>query len=110
MLFLVYSQKDVQEELTGWGLKFANGLIKLNARQLPAEVITLGNNVQYSYDRSQADWDRELRGKDLIRCKDLENWVFVYGAKRDSEKAQNLLQALMRVGPPMGFRVAHPQQ
>ena len=106
----INSQENVQQELSGWGLKFANGLIKINARQLPAEVLTQGNNVQYSYDRSRADWERELRGKHLIGCKELKNWLFVYGANRDAENAQNFLQALMRVGPPMGFNVARPQQ
>ena len=74
----------------------------------PPKELYISFLFQYSYDRNRADWDREARGKPLIRCVELTKWLFVYGGKRDQANAQNFLTALMRVAPPMGFKISPP--
>ena len=105
----INKQEDVKLELGGWGLKFADSLLQLNARVLPAEIIHQGRNASYTYDPSKADWDRELRGKHLIDAVRLDNWLFLY-TMRDEQNAQAFLTALMRVAPPMNMQVSRPQQ
>ena len=43
-LCVYFRQPDVQKELNGWGLKFAQALITLQGRQLPRETIYQSNN------------------------------------------------------------------
>lgn len=105
----INSQDNVRAELSGWGLKFADSLYTLQGRILPAETIFQGRGAKFSYDPSKADWDRESRGKALIHCVELRNWLFI-NTRRDGETAQNLLTTLMRVAPPMGFNIGRPTQ
>lgn len=48
-----------------------------------------------------------MRGKQLITPVNLENWVIVF-TRRNSAQAQDLVQTLSRVGPPMGMRINSP--
>jgi aubergine-like protein len=102
----INSQEDCQKELRGWGLKFAQGLFMLNARTLPPENI-LQAGTQYKYSPATADWERNMRGQKLISCVDLANWMVVF-TQRDKTKANDFLQNMNKVCPPMGIRVARP--
>jgi aubergine-like protein len=48
-----------------------------------------------------------MRGKLLITSVNMENWVIIF-TKRNAGQAQDLIDTLMRVGPPMGMLIQRP--
>lgn len=103
----INQNEKVKAEMQGWGLAFSQTLMTLNARVAPQENIYQKNNAQLSYRQEDADWSRDMRGKQLITPVNLENWVIVF-TRRNSAQAQDLVQTLSRVGPPMGMRINSP--
>ena len=61
-------------------------------------------HIQFNYRPADADWSREMRGNPLISTVDLHSYLIVF-TQRDQEKAQDLVQTLKRVAPPMGFQI-----
>lgn len=103
----INQNEKVKAEMQGWGLAFSQNLMTLNARVAPQENIYQRNNAQLSYRQEDADWSRDMRGKQLITPVNLENWVIVF-TRRNNAQAQDLVQTLSRVGPPMGMRINAP--
>ena len=62
---------------------------------------------QYSYPPFNADWTKELRGKKVIAPVSLMEYM-VLSTRRDADKAQDFVQTLQKVGPPMGMKVGRP--
>ena len=62
---------------------------------------------QYGYKPAEADWSRELRGKQLVSCVPLDNWACIF-TRRDSNSANDFVQTLHRVAGPMGIAVKQP--
>ncbi|CAG2185706.1 AUB [Mytilus edulis] len=60
-----------------------------------------------NYKQEDADWSRDMRGKELVTPVDLQRWVIVF-TRKNSAMAQDLVQTLSKVGPPMGMRIAQP--
>ncbi|XP_060081293.1 piwi-like protein 1 [Ylistrum balloti] len=98
----------VVEELRGWRLRFSQSLLQIGGRVLPKEAIYL-SNAQCTYKQEDADWSRDLRGKQLLTSVPLDNWVICY-TRRDTGNASDLVNTLSKVGPPMGMRINRPQQ
>jgi aubergine-like protein len=48
-----------------------------------------------------------MRGKELLTPVDLSKWVIVF-TRKNSAMAQDLVQTLSKVGPPMGMRINQP--
>ncbi|XP_048752927.1 piwi-like protein 1 isoform X2 [Ostrea edulis] len=103
----INKNEKVQAEMGGWGLKFSRTLLNLNARIAPREKVMQKGGVELSYRQEDADWGRDMRGKQLITPVNLENWVILF-IRRNSAQAQDLVQTLSRVGPPMGMNIATP--
>ena len=59
---------------------------------------------QFKYKPADADWSREMRGNTLISAISLRNYMVLF-TSRDYEKAQDFVQTLRRVGPPMGINI-----
>uniref|UniRef100_A0AAY4CX19 Piwi-like 1 n=2 Tax=Denticeps clupeoides TaxID=299321 RepID=A0AAY4CX19_9TELE len=93
--------RDVQTELTTWGLNFERSLLSLTGRVLPPERMFQGTR-SYDYNPWAADWSKEMRGLPLISSMPLEVWMLFY-TRRDGRAAQSLLQTLNRVAGPMGI-------
>lgn len=90
-------------ELNGWNLDFENNLVQYNARVVPAEPILM-HQSRFNYKPSDADWSREMRGKNLISPVSLQQFM-VIATNRDGDKARDFMQTLGKVGPPMGIEV-----
>ncbi|XP_078598436.1 piwi-like protein 1 [Branchiostoma floridae x Branchiostoma japonicum] len=100
------SNEKVQKDMKGWGLSFDKTLLKLEGRVMPPEKI-FQNTVTYSYKPQEADWSREMRGKQLMSSKPMKNWLLLFTA-RDSGIAQAFKQTLVMVASPMGMNINEP--
>ncbi|XP_052219954.1 piwi-like protein 1 [Dreissena polymorpha] len=96
----------VREYMGGWNLHFADSPVTINARVMPQEKI-FQQDCQLQYRQEEADWSRDMRGKRLITPVNLQNWVVIY-FRRNEQQAQEFVQTLSRVGPPMGMMIAGP--
>ncbi|OWF41593.1 piwi-like protein 1 [Mizuhopecten yessoensis] len=103
----INSTPKVVEELRGWRLRFSQNLLQLGGRVLPKEQIFLASNAQCNYKQEDADWSRDLRGKQLVTSVPLQNWVICF-TRRDSGNASDLVNTLCKVGPPMGMSIGNP--
>ncbi|WAR02486.1 PIWL1-like protein [Mya arenaria] len=99
--------EKVRVEMGGWGLKFTDSLVTLSARVMPQEKI-FQQNGELNYKQEDADWSRDMRGKRLITPVNLQNWVVIF-FRRNNQQAQEFVQTLSRVGPPMGMMINNPQ-
>ena len=126
----------MKAEMSGWGLAFSQRLMNVSSRIAPQEKIyqkggaevsifiqwlfilqenlcflhmlnSMFLSIKLMYRAEDADWSRDMRGKQLITPVNLENWVIVF-TRRNSAQAQDLVQNLSRVGPPMGMRINSP--
>ena len=95
-----------KEILNSWNLEFDKEPIRMQGRILPPETI-YQKDAQYKYDPKGADWSREMRGKYLLLSIGMSDYMILFTG-RDAPKAQDFIQTLQRVGPPMGFRVGEP--
>ncbi|XP_019620701.1 PREDICTED: piwi-like protein 1 isoform X3 [Branchiostoma belcheri] len=98
--------EKVQKDMKGWGLSYDKTLLKLEGRVMPPEKIWQRSG-SYNYKPQDADWGKEMRGQQLISCVPMQNWLFIF-PQRNSPQAQDFLQALVRVGPPMGMNINKP--
>lgn len=99
---------DVQKEMKGWGLEFAQSLLKLQGRTLEPEKI-FQRDTSYSYNPQQADWSTAMRGKAMISTVNLDRWIILC-TQKDSGVAEALCNTMQqRVSPPMGITVAPPR-
>jgi len=48
-----------------------------------------------------------MRGKRLITSVSLRNWLVIF-FRRNTQQAQDFVQTLSRVGPPMGMQIESP--
>ncbi|XP_062615032.1 piwi-like protein 1, partial [Saccostrea cucullata] len=103
----INKNEKVRAEMGGWGLRFSQNLLNVNAHIAPQEKIYQKGGAELSYRQEDADWSRDMRGKKLITPVNLENWVIVF-TRRNSPQAQDLVQTLSRVGPPMGMQINSP--
>nr|XP_022341463.1 piwi-like protein 1 isoform X1 [Crassostrea virginica]XP_022341464.1 piwi-like protein 1 isoform X1 [Crassostrea virginica]XP_022341465.1 piwi-like protein 1 isoform X1 [Crassostrea virginica] len=103
----INSNEKVKAEMSGWGLAFSQRLMNVSSRIAPQEKIYQKGGAELMYRAEDADWSRDMRGKQLITPVNLENWVIVF-TRRNSAQAQDLVQNLSRVGPPMGMRINSP--
>ncbi|VDI77989.1 aubergine [Mytilus galloprovincialis] len=101
------SNQAVKTEMGGWGLRFSQDLVQINARVAPPEKIMQRYDAVLNYKQEDADWSRDMRGKELVTPVDLQRWVIVF-TRKNSVMAQDLVQTLSKVGPPMGMRIAQP--
>lgn len=91
----------------GWGLEFDQDLLKIMGRVLPPEKIFQKDQTGYNYVPKDADWGKEMRGKQLVTCAHLKCWVLIF-TRNNSVQAQDFLQTLVRVAGPMGINVQKP--
>ena len=63
---------------------------------------------QFSYKVEDADWSRDMRGKNVISAIPLRTWLVLY-TSRDAAIAQDFVQTLERVNPPMGIKIDKPE-
>ncbi|XP_061189699.1 piwi-like protein 1 isoform X2 [Saccostrea echinata] len=103
----INKNEKVRAEMGGWGLRFSQNLLNVNAHIAPQEKIYQKGGAELSYRQEDADWSRDMRGKKLITPVNLDNWVIVF-TRRNSPQAQDLVQTLSRVGPPMGMQINSP--
>ncbi|XP_048257294.1 piwi-like protein 1 [Haliotis rufescens] len=101
------AEPKIAEDMRGWKLRFQPQLLPIQARVVPQEKIRQGRDAEVHYKQEDADWSRDMRGKHLLVPVSLENWV-VLSTQRDSPLAQDLVQTLGRVGPPMGMNFSKP--
>ncbi|KAI8512036.1 Piwi-like protein 1 [Branchiostoma belcheri] len=98
--------EKVQKDMKGWGLSYDKTLLKLEGRVMPPEKIWQRSG-SCNYKPQDADWGKEMRGQQLISYVPMQNWLFIF-PQRNSSQAQDFLQALVRVGPPMGMNINKP--
>ncbi|KAL4223114.1 Piwi-like protein 1 [Mactra antiquata] len=99
--------EKVRQEMGGWGLRFSDSLVPANARIMPKERVLQDGGAELIYKAEDADWSRDMRGKKLITSVHLQNWCVIF-FKRNNGQAQDFVQTLSRVGPPMGMRIGAP--
>lgn len=104
------ANKDVQEEMGRWKLKFGSSLVSFNGRQLPCEKILMNRETDQNasiFEQKAADWERAIRGKEMRRGVTLEKWAVIIGQK-DKQLLDSFGQTLTRVGTPLGFKMSRP--
>ncbi|XP_014672865.1 PREDICTED: piwi-like protein 1 isoform X2 [Priapulus caudatus] len=109
----INSHPEVTTMMQQWGLSFSERLQPITSRVLVAETVQMrrgnGNElVNLKYQAEVADWGGDLKDKKMVGSIALRSWVMV-ATKRDSEKAQNAVQMLRRVGGPLGMAVEQPR-
>lgn len=92
------------KELDGWNLTFDDKLVEYQARVVPPEVI-YQKDSKLNYRPQEADWSRDMRGNILITPVSLNDFM-ILSTRRDSDKAQDFVQTLQKVGPAMGIQVS----
>ena len=102
-----FRDAESAKEISGWNLRFEHDLLKMQGRILPPEKILMAGSSNYTYKPEEADWSRALRNDKLISCVPLQNWLIIF-TNRDQPKAQDFLQTMTRVGPPMGININRP--
>lgn len=100
-------KKEPKEILDGWNLVFDKEAVRISGRVLPPEVIYHSSKVKYSYNPATADWSKELRGQHLLSTINMEDYMILFTG-RDRNSAREFIEALQKVGPPMGFNVGKP--
>ena len=63
---------------------------------------------QLTYKVEDADWSRDMRGKNVISAIPLRTWL-VLCTTRDEAIAQDFVQTLVKVNPPMGIQLERPE-
>lgn len=104
------ANKDVQEEMNRWKLKFSPGLVCFNGRQLPNEKILMHGETDQNasiFDQKAADWERSIRGKTMRRGIELSKWAIIVTV-RDKGLLDAFGATLTRVGTPLGFKISRP--
>ena len=100
------SNEDAQKVLKPWNISIAKNLVQLTGRQMPQEGL-YQKTFKFSYKAEDAEWDREVRGKELLAPVSIENWILV-STERDAKIADDFKQTLTRVAGPMGMNVKEP--
>lgn len=103
----MHKNKECSTTLNGWGLQFANDIVKFQARVMEPEKIYL-KNATCSYNQDDADWSRDMRGAQLISSVHLEKYLLIF-SRRDSQNAQDFYNALNDVGYGMGMKISEPE-
>ena len=104
------ANKDIQEEMGRWKLKFAPGLVSFNGRQLANEKILMARETDQNastFEQKGADWERSIRGKEMRRGIALDKWAIIVSQK-DKGVLDSFGQTLTRVGTPLGFKMSRP--
>lgn len=93
-----------------WSLTLSDKLVEIpNARELPAEMIQLGNGK--NVEARNADWTNALQGRNsMFSSESLPNnqWVFVM-PKFIEKDVRDFLNVLMTVSKGMNFDVGNPR-
>nr|QQA03725.1 Piwi protein [Apostichopus japonicus] len=105
-LHQINANPEIVEYTEKWQVKFHPKLVEVKGRILPPEGI-YQKTARYSYEQRTADWSRELRGAVLLTPVSLHSWAFICTG-RDADNGHNFVEALRRVGPPMGMDIAQP--
>ena len=63
---------------------------------------------QLGYKQDEADWSRDMRGKQMRSSVELANWVMVF-PRQCEQGAREMVNLLYQVGPPMGMRIREPR-
>lgn len=101
------NSKEPKEILEGWNLEFEREAVHVTGRVLPPETIYHSAKVRYSYSPANADWTKELRGQRLLTTVNMEDYMILFTG-RDRNTAKDFIDALEKVGRPMGFGVGTP--
>jgi len=64
--------------------------------------------LQYSYNKDNADWSKEMRGQSLLSSVPLHGWIMMC-TKRDEGNATDLFSTLQKVCSGMGMPIDKPQ-
>jgi aubergine-like protein len=96
--------EEVKKSMDGMGLRFADGLTKIQGRQLGCEKLMQGDEKQFSYQMKDADWSRDMRGHRLKSCPPLDVWC-VFFTRQNEAQASDLVETLRRVSGAMGMRM-----
>ena len=63
---------------------------------------------QYSYNKDNADWSKEMRGQPLLSAVPLQGWIMM-STQRDQGNATDLFSTLQKVCSGMGMGIDKPQ-
>ncbi|CAC5386882.1 AUB [Mytilus coruscus] len=102
----IQTNKDVQKMMKDWNLRIPNKALEIQAKLLDPEIIRQ-NDVQLRYDQSKPDWFKDMRSNALTTAVSLKNWVIIF-SKKNRGTVVDFIEALKRVGPPMGIHVTQP--
>jgi len=98
---------EASKQLEQWNLEFDKNLVSIDARNIASESI-FQKDCKFSYKVEDADWSRDMRGKNVISAIPLRTWLVLY-TSRDAAIAQDFVQTLERVNPPMGIKIDKPE-
>ncbi|XP_035708527.1 piwi-like protein Siwi isoform X2 [Folsomia candida] len=98
----------VREELSRWGLKFNDNLVRVKGRVVDREKIMFGQN-QHETASDKADWNAAFRNHEMASTVPLENWVVIV-PQRDAQAIDEVVSKMQRVGEPIRFRVSRPRE
>lgn len=94
------------EVLDNWQMILPNELIKVKARELPAEEILFGNGDRET-SNNKAEW--AIKGRtSMFRTVDCIRWAFLYPSKLERE-SRNFYEALKRAGEKMNYKISEPK-
>ncbi|XP_064433765.1 piwi-like protein 3 [Mirounga angustirostris] len=97
----IQTNKEVQQELQLWDLKFDANFLSFSGRILKEVRIFQGGRAFDSHPQF-ADWSKETRSGPLLKVKSLDHWLILYPTG-NYRAASSFLQSLRRVTPTMGI-------
>ncbi|XP_076107273.1 piwi-like protein 1 [Mytilus galloprovincialis] len=102
----IQTNKDVQKMMNDWHLRIPTQALEIQAKLLDPEIIKQ-KDVQLRYDQTKPDWSKDMRSNLLTTAVSLKNWVIIF-SRKNRGTVVDFIEALKRVGPPMGINFTQP--
>jgi len=101
-----YNNPEISSELKKWNIEFSKTLLSFRTRVLNPEPIFFTEQKKIP-GQQNAEWSREMKQITLTQCQHLQHWAVICPNKI-GQTAQTFIQTMMKVGPPLGIKIANP--
>ena len=100
----VRTEPTAHDELNKWAIEFSRDVVKFETQVLARNEILFKNNSCFAQSNG---WNNHLKNAAHISAPHLHNWIIIV-TRQDEDKCNEVINELIFLGAPMGFRVDKP--
>ena len=102
-----FSRRELCDIFGRWQVQLDRNLVKVIARELPAEQMFAHENRPFNYDANSGDWARSIKDYGSLQSVDLNTWMLIF-SKQDYKIAEEFFKTIQRMARAMKMTINTP--